>query len=178
MLRCKTYLMTALLSLAVFAPGSVYAADPASTPKKAAAKSGSNAKMERGKYLMKIAGCNDCHTAGYMAAAGKIDEKQWLMGDTMGWRGPWGTTYAPNLRLYFDKISEDQWVKIARTLETRPPMPWFAVRVMTERDLRAIHAYIKSIGPAGGPAPAYVPPDKEPKQPFAQFPSPPPPPKK
>jgi mono/diheme cytochrome c family protein len=171
MSRRNTYLICVTLSLTLLAPGAAQAADP--VPQKAA-KSGSSAKVERGKYLVKIAGCNDCHTAGYMANNGKVDEKQWLTGDTMGWRGPWGTTYAPNLRLYFDKITEDQWVKSARVMETRPPMPWFAVRDMTERDLRAIHAYIKSRGPAGGPAPAYVPPDKEPKPPFAQFPSPPP----
>jgi len=53
-------------------------------------------------------------------------------------------------------------------------MPWFTVREMTEQDLRAIHAYVKSLGPAGGPASAYLPPDQEPKPPFAQFPSPPP----
>jgi mono/diheme cytochrome c family protein len=176
--RCKTYLMCAALSLTLLAPGATRAADQAPAPQKKAAKSGSMTKLERGKYLVKIAGCNDCHTAGYLPGLGKVDEKQWLMGDTMGWRGPWGTTYAPNLRLYFDKITEDQWVKIARVLETRPPMPWFTVREMTEQDLRAIHAYVKSLGPAGGPAPAYVPPDKEPKPPFAQFPSPPPPAKK
>lgn len=177
MLRHKVFLVYAVLSVALSAPvAPLYAADTTSAPQKTAkrADGGSSEKLERGKYLMKIAGCNDCHTAGYMATAGNVDEKLWLMGDTLGWRGPWGTTYAPNLRLYFDKITEDQWVKIARTVETRPPMPWFALRAMTEQDLRAIHAYIKSRGPAGGPAPAYVPPDKEPKPPFAQFPSPPP----
>jgi mono/diheme cytochrome c family protein len=173
--RYKTYLMCVTLSFAVLGPGAAQAADSAA--QKPAAKK-SSAKLERGKYLVKIAGCNDCHTAGYLPGLGKVDEKLWLTGDTMGWRGPWGTTYAPNLRLYFDKITENQWVKIARVLETRPPMPWFTLREMTEQDLRAIHAYVKSLGPAGGPAPAYVPPDKEPKPPFAQFPSPPPAPKK
>ena len=171
MYRSRTVTLCVALALAAFGTGAVRAADTPA-PKKAA-KAG-NAKLERGKYLVKIAGCNDCHTAGYLPGLGKVDEKQWLMGDTLGWRGPWGTTYAPNLRLYFDKITEDQWVKAARTMEARPPMPWFTVREMTEQDLRAIHAYVKSLGPAGGPAPAYVPPDKEPKPPFVQFPSPPP----
>lgn len=45
--------------------------------------------VERGRYLVKIAGCNDCHTAGYAISAGKVDEKQWLTGDALGWRGPW-----------------------------------------------------------------------------------------
>ena len=173
MYRSRIVLVCATVALTMLAPAA-RAADSASTPQKKAAKSDSMTKLERGKYLVKIAGCNDCHTAGYLPNLGKVEENQWLMGDTMGWRGPWGTTYSPNLRLYFDKITEDQWVKIARTLETRPPMPWFVLREMTEQDLRAIHAYVKSLGPAGGPAPAYLPPDKEPKPPFAQFPSPPP----
>jgi mono/diheme cytochrome c family protein len=172
MLRHKKLMMSALLMLPLSLPLSAVAADPAATAK--SSKGADSGKVQRGKYLVKIAGCNDCHTPGYMAAAGKVDEKQWLTGDVLGWRGPWGTTYAPNLRLYFDKISEDQWVKIARSIETRPPMPWFALRDMAEADVRAIHAYAKSLGPAGGPAPAYVPPDREPKPPYALFPSPPP----
>ncbi len=177
--HAKVILVNVMLSAAMFAPGATLAADSAPVSKAAAtAKGGATEKLERGKYLVKIAGCNDCHTPGYMEKAGKVDEKLWLTGDILGWRGPWGTTYAANLRQYFDKISEDQWVKIARAMQTRPPMPWFTVREMAEQDLRAMHAYIKSLGPAGNPAPAYVPPNKEPKPPFAQFPSPPPPPAK
>ena len=47
---------------------------------------------DHARYIIKIAGCNDCHTTGYAEAAGKIPEKDWLKGDAMGWRGPWGTT--------------------------------------------------------------------------------------
>lgn len=125
----------------------------------------------RARYVIKIAGCNDCHTTGYAEAAGKIPEKDWLKGDSMGWRGPWGTTYANNLRLYMQNLSEDQWIKIARSVESRPPMPWFALREMTEQDLRAIYRFIRQLGPAGEPAPAYLPPDQEPKGPFILFPS-------
>ncbi len=125
---------------------------------------------ERGRYLVKIAGCNDCHTPGYAETGGKIPEKDWLTGDSMGWRGPWGTTYASNLRLYMQLLSEDQWVKIAHTAQFRPPMPWFALHDMTERDLRAIYRFIKNMGPAGKPAPAYIPPEKEPQGPYILFP--------
>ncbi|MBI4194766.1 MAG: hypothetical protein HY526_06760 [Betaproteobacteria bacterium] len=52
-------------------------------------------------------------------------------------------------------------------------MPWFAPHDMSERDLRAIYRYIKSLGPAGGPAPAFVPPGREPKEPYVLFPQPP-----
>ncbi|MDX1487796.1 MAG: hypothetical protein R3268_06320, partial [Acidiferrobacterales bacterium] len=55
--------------------------------------------VERGRYLSVIAGCNDCHTSGYLWSNGDVPEKDWLTGDTLGWRGPWGTTYAVNLRL-------------------------------------------------------------------------------
>jgi hypothetical protein len=37
-------------------------------------------------------------------------------------------------------------------------------------DLRAMYRYIKSLGPAGKPAPAYLPPDKTPPQPYVAFP--------
>ena len=39
----------------------------------------------------------------------------------LGWRGPWGTTYPPNLRLSIPAMTEDEWVKKAATLTTRPP---------------------------------------------------------
>jgi mono/diheme cytochrome c family protein len=126
--------------------------------------------IERGRYITKIGGCNDCHTPGYPQAGGKVPEKEWLTGDILGWRGPWGTTYPTNLRLYMQDLTEDQWVKKATTLMARPPMPWFNVREMTTRDLRAFYRYVRHLGPAGKPAPAYVPPDKTPQPPFVQFP--------
>ena len=125
---------------------------------------------ERARYVIKIAGCNDCHTTGYAEAAGKIPEKDWLKGDSMGWRGPWGTTYASNLRLSMQNLSEEQWLTISRSVEFRPPMPWFVLRVMSEQDLRAVYRFIKHLGPAGEPAPSYVPPDQEPPKPYIQFP--------
>jgi hypothetical protein len=50
-------------------------------------------------------------------------------------------------------------------------MPWFNLRDMTDRDVKAIYAYLKHLGPAGQPAPQYVPPDKTPSGPFVQFPA-------
>ena len=127
--------------------------------------------IERGKYLVKVAGCNDCHTPGYAMSGGKVPESQWLVGDKLGWRGPWGTTYAVNLRLYMRDMTEEKWVKTARTMQTRPPMPWFALNDMTEQDLKAIYHYTKSLGPAGEMAPTFVPPGKEPQGPVVQFPA-------
>jgi mono/diheme cytochrome c family protein len=131
-------------------------------------------QIQRGKYLVKIAGCNDCHTPGYAMSNGKVPESVWLTGDKLGWRGPWGTTYAINLRLHMRDMSETTWVQTAKTKQARPPMPWFALHDMTEQDLKAIYQYVKVLGPAGDPAPAYVPPNQEPKGPYVQFPAPPP----
>lgn len=136
----------------------------------ATANSSATERDERGRYLVKIAGCNDCHTPGYAEAAGDIPERDWLTGDSMGWRGPWGTTYASNLRLYMQSLSEEQWVTIAHTAQFRPPMPWFALHDMPEQDLRAIYRFIRNLGPAGNSAPAYLPPDKEPVGPYILFP--------
>ena len=129
--------------------------------------------VDRGRYLVKIAGCNDCHTPGYLPSAGKVPEDRWLTGSAFGWRGPWGTTYPINLRLYMQAMTEEQWLKKANVLEARPPMPWWAVREMDLNDKRALYQYIRRLGPGGEPAPAYVPPDKEPKPPYATFPAPP-----
>ena len=131
-----------------------------------------SAEAARGKYLVQIAGCNDCHTPAYTSSAGKVEEKLWLTGDPLGWRGPWGTTYASNLRLLVKDMSADQFVKHARN-EFRPPMPWFNLRSMTDRDVKAIYAYLKHLGPAGQPAPQYLSADRTPTGPFVQFPAPP-----
>ena len=126
-------------------------------------------QVEHGRYLVKITGCNDCHTPGYAAANGNIPEQHWLTGDTLGYRGPWGTTYPINLRLYMQNLSETQWVQVAQNIQTRPPMPWFALRDMTPADLRAIYHFIRSLGPAGEPAPAYLPPEQVPTPPYVLF---------
>jgi mono/diheme cytochrome c family protein len=129
-----------------------------------------NPQIERGRYLVKITGCNDCHTPGYAPKAGEVDEKLWLTGDKLGWSGPWGTTYPVNLRLMLAGMSQEQWVRHARTMTPRPPMPWFNLRQMTDADLQAIYAYTRSLGPAGEPAPAFVPPGTKPAGPVIQFP--------
>jgi mono/diheme cytochrome c family protein len=158
----------ALIS-AVLVMGLGYQAMRAQAPK---SESAANAQqIERGRYVVEIGGCNDCHTAGYAEAGGKAAEADRLKGDTLGFRGPWGTTYPTNLRLSIGNMTEDQWLKYGKSLMTRPPMPWFNVRAMTEADLRAVYQYVKSMpGGAGIAAPAYVPPDSQPKPPYIQWP--------
>ncbi|RZU02960.1 hypothetical protein [Rivibacter subsaxonicus] len=146
---------------------------PALAQQTASAKGASaerQALVDHGRYLVRITGCNDCHTPGYLANAGKVDEKLWLTGDSFGWRGPWGTTYPSNLRLYMQQHNEASWLRTARSFQPRPPMPWFNLHAMSDADLRAIYHYVRALGPAGQPAPAYLPPGQEPKGPFASFP--------
>lgn len=144
--------LVALLAAAVVS--SAYAAPPAD--------------LERGRYLVKISGCNDCHTPGYPQAGGKVPESEWLTGVPVGFQGPWGTTYPANLRLLFAQMTEKQWMARART-ELRPPMPWFALRDMSDADLRAVYRYVNSLGPKGEPAPAYAGPDQKVATPYIVF---------
>ena len=136
----------------------------------AAAQNQMEEQIERGRYLIRTSGCNDCHTPGYPESGGQVDEQQWLTGSDLGWRGPWGTTYASNLRQVVQSVSEEQWLSHARNA-WRPPMPWFNLRDMSDADLRAIYRYIEHLGVAGRAVPAYVPPGQEPLGAYVQFPS-------
>jgi mono/diheme cytochrome c family protein len=153
--------MTILLTLGIASIGTVAAADD-------------QPSAERGRYLVVITGCNDCHTAGYVQAAGNVPESEWLKGDSLGWHGPWGTTYSPNLRLTMAVRTEDEWVEFAHNLPVRPPMPSFIFNKMTESDVRSIYRFVRQLQPLGEQAPAFIPPGVEPPQPYVQFPEPPP----
>ncbi|MGJ7916600.1 c-type cytochrome [Massilia sp. LXY-6] len=169
---CTAKLIDSIMLLAVCIPVTVSAADnTVRTPASGAKAKGST--IERGRYLVQVAGCNDCHTAGYAQAEGKLPEKEWLLGDRLGFRGPWGTTYPANLRLTMSNMSESEWIKSAQTRKLRPPMPWFALRDMDKEDVRAIYRYVRHLGPGGVPAPAFVPPNQTPSGPYVQFPGPP-----
>ena len=113
--------------------------------------------LERGRYLTVTSGCNDCHTSGYLESDGALPPEQWLTGSPVGFQGPWGTTYPTNLRLLVQGLSEAQWLARGRQ-PMRPPMPWFNLRAMDDKDLVAIYRFIRTLGPAGEPAPAAAEP--------------------
>jgi len=127
--------------------------------------------VKRGEYIVKITGCNDCHTPGYPESDATLPVDEWLTGSPLGWKGPWGTTYALNLRLFVQGLTEAEWIDNARNVKARPPMPWYVLRDMSDTDLTDVYLFIKSLGPAGEPTPAYVPPDKEPTGPYVEFPA-------
>lgn len=125
--------------------------------------------LERGEYLVRIAGCNDCHTAGYAERQGEVAQADWLMGSPLGYSGPWGTTYASNLRMRIGGMDEAGWLAYSAQLRTRPIMPDFLLRSMPESDRLAIYRFVRSLGPAGAPAPAYLPPGQQPPPPYMQL---------
>lgn len=125
-----------------------------------------------GRYLTVVGGCNDCHTVGWAESNGRTPEAERLTGSNVGYRGPWGTTYAANLRNVVQRASEDRWVRILTTADSgqgRPPMPWMNTAAMSQHDLRAIYRYIHSLGARGPNAPRAVPPDSTPRTPYINF---------
>ena len=122
--------------------------------------------IERGLQVSIIGGCHDCHTEGYMESEGNIDPEKAFRGSPLGWQGPWGTTYPPNLRITAATLSEDGFARTMQTLRALPPMPWYNVRAMPEDDLRSLYRYIKSLGEPGEQAPTAVPPGEKPRTPF------------
>jgi hypothetical protein len=124
--------------------------------------------LSRGQYLTRIGGCNDCHTPGYAEKSDSTPVSQWLTGVPVGFQGPWGTSYAANLRLVVQGMNEAQWVKFAR-LPRLPPMPWYSLRDMSDTDLVALYQFIRSLGPQGEKMPAAVAPGGKVTTPFFVF---------
>lgn len=153
-----SYVAAALL-LAVL-PGCHH--DPAPAQQMA----GPDPLIARGEYLVRTSGCNDCHTSGYPERQGEVPVEQWLTGSPLGYHGPWGTTYATNLRLRMQELDEPQWLQYSGNLRTRPLMPDFALRAMSEDDRRAIYRFVRSLGAAGEPVPQALPPGVTPPEPY------------
>lgn len=103
-----------------------------------------------GEYLMTVASCHDCHTAGWVEKKGEVPKEDQLTGNPIGYYGAWGTTYGKNLRQVADRHSEDEWVDILRTADHGQgalPMPWHDASKFSDKDLRALYRYAKSLGP-------------------------------
>lgn len=124
--------------------------------------------LERGRFLVQVGGCNDCHTPGYAESDGKTPQGEWLVGSPVGFSGPWGTTYPGNLRLLAQNLSESAWLTMARA-PMRPPMPTPSLRAMSDRDLVAMYRFIRSLGARGDAAPAYVGPGASVATPYIDF---------
>ena len=87
------------------------------------------------------------------------------------WVGPWGISYASNLtpdnatgigalseEMFIKTLREGKYMGVGRPL--LPPMPWPTIGQMTDEDLKAIYAYLKTINPISNKVPEPTPPDK------------------
>ena len=112
--------------------------------------------IERGKYLVTIGGCSDCHTPGTFL--GKPDMARFLGGSDVGFAIP-GLGVFPGRNLTPDKETglggwTDEQIVTAITSGLRPDgralapiMPWQALSQLTAEDKQAIVAYLRSIPP-------------------------------
>ncbi len=125
--------------------------------------------IERGQYLVKITGCNDCHSPGYNESSGTLPLSQWLIGSNVGFKGPWGTTYPINLRHAIAGLTVEEWVSYAQSFKAKPPMPWFNVNAITSDDLRAMYAFVRSLGDSTNEVPEELPPGQVPTTPYINF---------
>jgi mono/diheme cytochrome c family protein len=89
--------------------------------------------------------------------------------DLTAWAGPWGISYAKNLtpdentgigswseETFMGAIRTGRHMGVARPI--LPPMPWPAYRNLTDDDLRAVYAYLRSIPPVKNRVPLPVEP--------------------
>jgi mono/diheme cytochrome c family protein len=166
----------------------------------AAEKSTPNKKLiERGKYLVTLAGCDDCHTPKKMGPQGPVlDESKLLSGQPAhepiaevpkealapgkwmavtsmhlsAWAGPWGISFArnltPDVETGLGSWTEEMFIKTLRLGKHMgegrpilPPMPWESFAKMTDADLKAIFAYLKSLPPIANAVPDPISPTGE-----------------
>ena len=138
--------------------------------------------IARGRYLVTIMSCNDCHTPGYFYGA--PDTSRRLSGSDLGWVGPWGVVRARNLTpdssTGIGTWTSEQIVHALRTGNTpdgsqlAPIMPWLNYSsILDEADAMAIAAYLKSLPPVTHKNLDRIPPDQKPTGAFIAFPPPP-----
>jgi len=114
------------------------------------------ATVARGKYLVTIASCHDCHTPGYFL--GKPDMARYLGGSDVGFELPGlGVFVGPNLTP--DKVTglgnwTDKQVITALQTGARPDgrmlapiMPYHAFANLTPQDAQAIVDFLRSLPP-------------------------------
>jgi mono/diheme cytochrome c family protein len=161
---------------------------------RADANSASASRVERGKYLVTVGGCNDCHTPLKMGAKGPEPDmsrmlsghpesfpiaegvqptsNHWMMtaaASGTAFSGPWGVIFTANLtpdqNTGLGIWTEEMFVNALRTgrhmgvsREILPPMPWFNYREMSDGDLKAVYAYLRTIPAVHNRVPAPLPP--------------------
>ena len=175
-MNCRPLMLGCLaLVLVSGASCAVPAAKDAEAEKKAAMT-----PLQRGEYIASVAGCADCHTPGTFYGA--PDFKRQLSGSELGWRGPWGVSYASNLTPDIE-TGLGSWtnVEIERALRSGvrkdgtpilPPMPWPNTARLTPDDMSSLIAYLKSLPPVVHKVPSSLPPNGMAHGPVIELPAP------
>jgi len=131
--------------------------------------------VERGRYLVGITGCHDCHSPNMVGM--KPDPERMLSGrplttrvpskaegevhaseDLTAWTGGWGQSVASNLTPdpatgLGTRYTEAKFIQTMRTgkkpegIQLLPPMPTDVYQNMKDEDLKAIYAYLRTIKP-------------------------------
>jgi hypothetical protein len=107
--------------------------------------------VERGRYLVEISGCSDCHTPQKQGQP--IAALSFAGGFEL--QGPFGTVTSSNITpdpsgiSYYD---ENLFIQAMRTgtvgaRSLNPIMPWAMFRHMTDEDLKSIFAYLRTLKP-------------------------------
>jgi mono/diheme cytochrome c family protein len=131
----------------------------------------SGTQVERGKYLVTLMGCGDCHTPGYFF--GKPDMAHMLSGGDVAFEVPGLGAFVPPNLTPDDATGIGKWSKkeIVTAITTgkipdgrvlAPPMPWRDFAILTKRDANAIADFLKSLPPVKHPIPGPFGPNEKP----------------
>lgn len=107
--------------------------------------------VKRGAYLATIGGCGDCHTPQVHGTPVAGME----LGGGVPLAGPWGTVASANLtsddsgiKYYDDSLFlQVMHTGYVRARELKPIMPYWEYGKMSDDDLKAIYAYLRSVKP-------------------------------
>ncbi len=151
----RTTVRLAFLTASVLAPPS-HAAD--------------DAQIARGKYLVTVSGCNDCHTPGYFF--GKPDMSRFLGGSDVGFEIPGlgvfvGPNITPDKATGIGSWTPEQIVAAIQAGQRpdgrilAPIMPWHAFANLTADDAMAITAFLQSLKPISNKVPGPFKPEEK-----------------
>jgi len=101
-----------------------------------------------------------------------IKTNEWILfsNDLTTFVGPWGISYSANLtpdetgignwklEQFMTAIRKGKYKGLENGRSLLPPMPWQMYRNMTDDDLKAVFAYLKSLPPIKNLVPPTVPP--------------------
>lgn len=107
---------------------------------------------KRGKYLVTIAGCSECHTP-QDAQGQRLPDMDFAGGFDLD--GPWGRVASANLTPdpsgipYYDQnlFTEVLRTGYVKARKLNQIMPWHSYREMTDEDLAAVFAYVRTFKP-------------------------------